>query len=146
MSGYPFTEEVIPMREYSVEALFRMFPELWAMDPMREMGNEKWEEGCGNISKPDILEWDVGPLKVGSGTQTRIPVFKISYSGDRETRMSATWVAPTWQRIIFQRGWLMHSYLCYITRTMYVPKLLMIQIFFYFYLKLRLRNSGPEWS
>ena len=58
-----------------------MFQEFWAMDLMREMGNEKWEVGCGKISKPDILEWEVGPLKVGSGTQTRIPVFKISYSG-----------------------------------------------------------------
>ena len=51
------------------------------MDLMREMGNEKWEVGCGKISKTDILEWEVGPLKVGSGAQTRIPVFKISYSG-----------------------------------------------------------------
>ena len=45
------------------------------MELMREMGDEKWEVGCGKISKPDILEWEVGPLKVGSGTETRIPVF-----------------------------------------------------------------------
>ena len=57
------------------------------MDLMREMGNEKWEVGCGKISKTDILEWEVGPLKVGSGAQTRIPVFKISYSvQERQTR------------------------------------------------------------
>ena len=58
------------------------------MDLMREMGNVKWEVRCGKISKTDILEGEVGPLKVGSGTQTRIPVYKISYSGtdfaDRE--------------------------------------------------------------
>ena len=31
----------------------------------------------------------MGPLKVGSGTQTRIPVFKISYSVGGESRGSA---------------------------------------------------------
>ena len=60
--------------------MFRTFRELLAVNLMREMGNEKWEVGCGEISKPDILEWEVGPLKVGSETQTRIPLFKISYS------------------------------------------------------------------
>ena len=36
--------------------------------------------GCGKFSRPNILDWEVGSLKVGSGTQTRIPIFKISYS------------------------------------------------------------------
>ena len=38
--------------------------------------NVKCEVGCGKISKPDILEWEVGPPKVGSGPQTRILIFK----------------------------------------------------------------------
>ena len=43
--------------------------------------------GCGKISRPDILDWEVGSLKVGSGTQTRIPVYKISYSGSDFTTL-----------------------------------------------------------
>ena len=40
--------------------------------------------GCGKISRPNILYLDVGSLKVGSRTQMRIPIFKISASGRRK--------------------------------------------------------------
>ena len=36
---------------------------------------------CGKISRSDILDWEGGSLQVGSGTQTRTPVFIISYLG-----------------------------------------------------------------
>ena len=49
--------------------------------------------GCGEISGPDILVWEVGPLKVGSGTQTRILVFKISASALRAYRQHTSTVS-----------------------------------------------------
>ena len=50
--------------------------------------------GCGEISGPDILEWEVDLLKVGCGTQTRILVFKISAS---EWRRKHFCPAPLWK-------------------------------------------------
>ena len=83
--------------------------------------------GCGEISRPDILDWEVGSLKVGSGTQTRIPVFKISYSARSYTYQirenvanSRTggqptltalwfvgWLLNQWRRVDFRKPWIM---------------------------------------
>ena len=67
----------------------RLSPTSHFSDAMREMWYENSQSplpitsqvGCGKISRPNILDWEVGSLKVGSGTQTRMPIFKISYSG-----------------------------------------------------------------
>ena len=65
-----------------------MSPTSHLPDSMWEMGCKHSQSpffftsqvGCGKISIPDILDREVGSLKVGSGTQTRIPVLKIFYS------------------------------------------------------------------
>ena len=66
---------------------------VWVSLPTSQMPCGKWDVEnsqsplpftsqvrCGKISRPNILDWEVGSPKVGSGTQTRIPIFKISAS------------------------------------------------------------------
>ena len=67
----------------------RMSPTSHFSDAMWEMWYENSQSplpftsqvGCGKFSRPNILDWEVGSLKVRSGTQTRNAIFKISYSG-----------------------------------------------------------------
>ena len=76
---------------------FRLSTTSHFSDDMWEMGWKHLQSplpftsqmGCGKISRPDILGREVWSLlKVGSGTQTWIPVFKISNSDRGSTNFS----------------------------------------------------------
>ena len=66
--------------------------------------------GFGEISKPDILEWEVGSRKVGKGPQTRILIFKSLPSAlwsarnpipsSQQTKLSPHWLFQVMPQII----------------------------------------------
>ena len=73
----------------------------------------KCEVGFWKILKPDILEWEVGSPKVGSGPQTRILIFKSLPSVpfrtlSQESSHGKNWTNPE------TKAWLLQKH-CYLS-------------------------------